>query len=55
MGTFAAQLPIDNTGIAGGAFGLAIGSTSDHHQILAAVDDNSNSLIVWTIKRPNEP
>jgi hypothetical protein len=51
MGTFVAQLPIDNTGIAGGAFGLAIGFTSDHHQILAAVDDNSNSLIEWTIKK----
>ncbi|MBV8130630.1 MAG: hypothetical protein JO114_23520 [Planctomycetaceae bacterium] len=50
-GTFVAQLPIDNTGIAGGAFGLAIGSTSDHNQILAAVDDNSNSLIEWTIKK----
>ncbi len=51
MGTFVAQLPIDNTGIAGGAFGLAIGSTRNHHQILAAVDDNSNSLIEWTIKK----
>ncbi len=50
-GTFVAQLPIDNTGVAGGAFGLAIGSTRDHNQILAAVDDNSNSLIEWTIKK----
>ena len=50
-GTFVAQLPIDNTGTAGGAFGLAIGSTRDHNQILAAVDDNSNSLIAWTIKK----
>jgi hypothetical protein len=49
MGTLVAELPIDNTGIAGGAFGLAIGSTIDHKQILAAVDDNSNSLIEWTI------
>jgi hypothetical protein len=51
MGTFVAQLPIDNTGIAGGAFGLAIGFTSDHHQILAAVDDNTNNLIEWTINK----
>ena len=51
MGTFVAQLPIDTTGIPGGAFGLAIGSTSDHNQILAAVDDNSNSLIEWTINK----
>ena len=51
QGKFVAQLPIDNTGTAGGAFGLAIGSTRDHNQILAAVDDNSNSLIEWTIKK----
>jgi len=51
QGKFVAQLPIDNTGIAGAAFGLAIGSTRDHNQILAAVDDNSNSLIAWTIKK----
>jgi len=51
QGKFVAQLPIDNTGIAGAAFGLAIGSTRDHNQILAAVDDNSNSLIEWTIKK----
>jgi hypothetical protein len=49
MGTLVVELPIDNTGLAGGAFGLAIGSTIDHKQILAAVDDNSNSLIEWTI------
>jgi len=50
MGTFVAQQQID-TGVAGAAFGLAIGSTRDHNQILAAVDDNSNSLIAWTIKK----
>jgi len=50
-GTFVAQLQIDDTGIAGGAFGLAIGSTSHKNQILAAVDDNSNSLIEWTINK----
>ena len=50
MGTFVAQQQID-TGVAGAAFGLAIGSTRDHNQILAAVDDNSNSLIEWTIKK----
>jgi len=49
-GTFVAQQQID-MGAAGAAFGLAIGSTSDHNQILAAVDDNSNSLIEWTIKK----
>jgi len=54
MGTFVAQQQID-TGVAGAAFGLAIGFTSDHHQILAAVDDNTNSLIEWTIKKTNEP
>ena len=49
-GTFVAQQQID-MGAAGAAFGLAIGSTRDHNQILAAVDDNSNSLIEWTIKK----
>ncbi len=50
MGTFVAQQQID-MGAAGAAFGLAIGSTSDHNQILAAVDDNTNNLIEWTIKK----
>src|SRR5208337_1804052 len=55
-GTFVAQLQIDDAGIAGGAFGLAIGSTIDHNQILAAVDDNpilnnNNALIEWTINK----
>lgn len=49
-GTFVAQQQID-MGAAGAAFGLAIGSTRDHNQILAAVDDNSNSLIEWMIKK----
>jgi len=44
-------LQIDDTGIAGGAFGLAIGSTSHKNQILAAVDDNSNILIERTINK----
>jgi len=50
MGTFVASLQIDK-GAPGAAFGLAIGSTSDHNQILAAVDDNTNNLIEWTIKK----
>jgi hypothetical protein len=49
-GTFVAQQQID-MGAAGAAFGLAIGSTSNHNQILAAVDDNTNNLIEWTIKK----
>ena len=47
-GTFVKQLQVD-PGPAGGAFGLAIHKVSDDAVQFAAVDDNTNSLIIWTL------
>jgi hypothetical protein len=48
-GYFVKQIPVDPA--QGGSFGLAVRSTHDT-SILAAVDDNTSSLIVWTLNKP---
>jgi len=45
-GRFVKQIPVDPA--QGGSFGLAVSSTHDQ-AILAAVDDNTNTLIIWTL------
>jgi DNA-binding beta-propeller fold protein YncE len=47
QGKFVSEFQIDN-GAAGAAFGLAL-QVHDDHLRLAAVDDNTNSLLVWTL------
>ncbi|MCP3714958.1 hypothetical protein [Paraburkholderia sp. CNPSo 3281] len=47
-GQFVAQMSVDPT--AGSAFGLAFGMNSAHHSQFAAVDDNTNSATVWTLR-----
>jgi hypothetical protein len=49
-GQFVAQIPVDSTG-EGGAFGLAISAPSGNTIQFAAVDDLTNSLDIWTVKR----
>ena len=49
-GTFVKQISVD-PGAAGAAFGLAIQKVSDDAVQFAAVDDNTNSLIIWTLPR----
>jgi hypothetical protein len=49
-GQFVAQLPVDSSG-EGAAFGLAISAPSGSTIQFAAVDDLTNSLDIWTIKR----
>lgn len=49
-GTFVKQISVD-PGVAGAAFGLAIQKVSDDAVQFAAVDDNKNSLIIWTLPR----
>jgi uncharacterized protein (TIGR03118 family) len=46
-GKFVAEMPVDTTGTPGGAFGIAL-SVDDGVARFAAVDDNSNSVTVWT-------
>jgi DNA-binding beta-propeller fold protein YncE len=48
-GQFVAQMPVDSSGMQGGAFGIALQSSGDQITF-AAVDDISNTLEVWTIK-----
>ncbi|HLW78582.1 MAG TPA: hypothetical protein VKU44_03195 [Terriglobia bacterium] len=48
-GQFIAQVPIDSSGMEGGAFGLAIELTAKGIRF-AAVDDISNTLEVWNLK-----
>jgi hypothetical protein len=50
-GRFVAQLSVDSS--AGSAFGLAVETSQDQIH-LAAVDDNLNTLDVWTINLPND-
>jgi hypothetical protein len=45
-GAFVKQLSVDPN--PGGAFGLAVRTTADM-AIFAAVDDNTNSLLIWTL------
>jgi hypothetical protein len=48
-GYFVKQLSVDPS--QGGSFGLAVSSTNDQ-AIFAAVDDNTSTLIVWTLNLP---
>ncbi len=50
-GQFVAQMSVDPT--AGSAFGLAFGMDSQRHAQFAAVDDNTNSATVWTLRTGN--
>jgi hypothetical protein len=45
-GKFVKQLSVDPSG--GGAFGLAVRTVKDK-AIFAAVDDNTNSLLIWKL------
>jgi hypothetical protein len=47
-GQFVAQMSVDPA--QGSAFGLAFGFDSQHHLQFAAVDDNTNSATVWTLR-----
>jgi DNA-binding beta-propeller fold protein YncE len=49
-GQFIAETPVDSTG-EGGAFGIAVSSPQGNVVEFAAVDDLTNSLDIWTIKR----
>jgi hypothetical protein len=48
-GYFVKQLSVDPA--QGGSFGLAVKSSKDE-AIFAAVDDNTSTLIIWTLNRP---
>lgn len=48
-GKFVAEFPVDTTGTAGGAFGIALAESDDEIRF-AAVDDNFNNLMVWVVK-----
>ncbi|WP_395065346.1 hypothetical protein [Paraburkholderia silvatlantica] len=50
-GQFVAQMSVDPT--PGSAFGLAFGMDSQRHVQFAAVDDNTNSATVWTLRTGN--
>jgi hypothetical protein len=47
-GKFVTEMPVDTTGTPGGAFGIALISFDDRIHF-AAVDDNSNSVTVWSL------
>jgi len=46
-GQFVKEIPVDPN--LGGSFGLAVNKVSDDTAILAAVDDNTVSLTIWTL------
>jgi hypothetical protein len=48
-GQFVAQVPVDSSGMAGGAFGIALAASGNQIRF-AAVDDINNTLEVWTIQ-----
>ena len=48
-GDFVKEIPVDPA--QGGSFGLAVHSTHDK-AILAAVDDNASTLLIWALNRP---
>ncbi|HKT96244.1 MAG TPA: hypothetical protein VJS30_06885 [Paraburkholderia sp.] len=50
-GQFVAQLSVD--AVQGSAFGLAFGFDSNRHLQFAAVDDNTNTATVWTLRSNN--
>jgi hypothetical protein len=49
-GRFIGQLSIDPN--QGGAFGLSIVAINDDVARFAAVDDNANTLTIWTVNQP---
>jgi len=51
-GQFVAQLSVD--AVQGSAFGLAFGLDSKGHLQFAAVDDNTNTATVWTLRTDNQ-
>jgi hypothetical protein len=53
-GSFVAQVPVDSSGQQGGAFGIALASSSSQITF-AAVDDIFNTLEVWTIQTGSTP
>jgi hypothetical protein len=46
-GEFVKEIPVDPN--LGGSFGLAVHKTSNETAVLAAVDDNTNSITIWTL------
>ncbi|EEA01726.1 conserved hypothetical protein [Burkholderia sp. H160] len=50
-GSFVAQMQVDPT--AGAAFGLAFGLSSSGQSQFAAVNDNTNTATVWTLRPSN--
>jgi uncharacterized protein YjiK len=46
-GNFVKEIPVDPN--LGGSFGLAVSSHDHDTAILAAVDDNTATLTIWTI------
>nr|WP_244196004.1 hypothetical protein [Paraburkholderia susongensis] len=51
-GQFVAQLSVDAA--SGSAFGLAFGLDSKRHLQFAAVDDNTNTATVWTLRKDSQ-
>ncbi|MFD1554699.1 hypothetical protein ACFSHT_03520 [Paraburkholderia silviterrae] len=51
-GQFVAQLSVDS--VSGSAFGLAFGFDSNQHLQFAAVDDNTNTATVWTLRKSGQ-
>jgi hypothetical protein len=49
QGQFIFERPVDNLGLAGGAFGIALDTRGDGVQHFAAVDDDTNTLEVWKV------
>lgn len=47
-GKFVTEMPVDNSGTPGGAFGIAL-TESDGKVRFAAVDDNFNTATVWSL------
>jgi hypothetical protein len=49
-GQFVKEIPVDPN--QGGSFGLAVHKVSDDSAILAAVDDNTATITIWTLNLP---
>ena len=47
QGEFVKEIPVDPN--QGGSFGLAVNKVSNDTAILAAVDDNTASITIWTL------
>jgi hypothetical protein len=47
-GRFIAQMQVDS--VPGSAFGLAFGLSSSRQLQFAAVDDNTNTATIWTLR-----